>query len=516
MKVSMGLFPKNNTNYSYNQNNQKSIHYVSAPSNFVSLYDTKGIKFQGRTKFFTLTDIHQYADRHCKLVNKVLKASLGNKKVILIDNGDLFKGIYPKKSLMNTYVEAKKANPDLEIIFNIGNNDPGYDTNDRNLFKKFVKNMNNAGIHVLSSNIFEKATGKRPVGIKPFTIIERDNDKLMYVGFSVNTFGKEVSGMHSRDAVEMLEEMAPALKETVQKENVKGIVFLVHDGPDVIAKLKNKAKDIGMQVKFAIGGHVHYPYADIKNNIFMPAPFGESMTALDLYINNHEISELENLRNINSKDLGLGIFKNKIERVNKQEDYYTPIAKSVKKLDFIWDDVHLLKPSELGTFYADGIKDISNSEIGIVPKAWIYEAFPYKPNDSVNKMDILTSLSQPVKPIYQIKVTPDELMSIYQDQMNLKTRLLESSQNVSIGIKDKKINQIIINGESLFDKNGKAINPERKIVAAIDYFTVKDMDIDKKALTQTMYDGVVENFKRIENKYKSDDKYPTSGLLNMN
>lgn len=513
MKVSMTLYQKNNINYSNNHKKQTSNHYVNESSNFVSLYDTKGLNFKGRTNFFTLTDIHQYADRHCKLVNKVLEASLGNKKVVLIDNGDLFKGIYPKESLMNTYVEAKKANPDLEIIFNVGNNDPGYDSNDRNLFKKFIKNMNNAGIHVLSSNIFEKSTGKRPVGIKPFTVIERDNDKLMYVGFSVNTFGKEVSGMHSKDAVEMLEEMAPTLRNTIKKENVKGVVFLVHDEPDVIAKLKNKAKDIGLPVEVAIGGHVHYPYADVKNNIYMPAPFGESMTAFDVYINNREISKLENLRNINSKNLELGIFEDKINRVNKQEDYYTHIAKSVKKLDFIWDDVHLLKPSELGTFYADGIKNISDSEIGIVPKAWIYEAFPYKPNDSVNKMDILTSLSQPIKPIYQIKVTPDELKSIYQDQMNLKTRLLESSQNVSIGINDKKIHQIIINGEPLFDKNGKAINPERKIVAAIDYFTVKDMDIDKKELPQTMYDGVVENFKKIENIYKSDDKYPTSGLI---
>lgn len=493
-----------------NFNNNKNYSKNETPSQTINIQTNypKEINFKGITKIFALTDIHQYADRHCKLVNEVLKNSQENQNVVILDNGDLFKGIYPKDAVINTYIEAKKSNPELEIVFNIGNNDPGYDVKDRNLFYQFVNDMN-----VLSANIFDKTTGKRPIGIKPYTIIERDNDKMMYIGFSVNTFDKEVPNMVSKDPIEILDKLAPEIKQTVKDENIKGIVFLVHDELATITKLKDKARELGLDVKFAIGGHVHYPYEDKINNIFMPEPFGKSLTTFELNFNSDKNVFPENLSKTDVKNCNLGIYSSKIDKINARENYYTPIAKSVKELDFIWDDIHLLRPSELGTFYADGIKDITNSEIGIVPKGWIYDKFPYKPNDTINKMDILTYLPQPIKPIYQIKVTPNELKDIYQIQMDSKNRIMESSQNVVIGMKDKKITQIFIDGKPLFDEKGNAINPQRKIITAIDYFTVKDLEIDKQKSSLTMYDGIVSNLKKLEKFFKENEKYPISGLI---
>ena len=469
--------------------------------------------FQGRTYINVLTDIHQYADKHCQLVNRVLEQSVGNRNTVLLDNGDLFKGIYPKSALIGTYNEAKKRNPNLEIVFNVGNNDPGYDSNDRQIFYNFVNDLNRNNIHVISSNIYDKATGKRPKGIEPYTIIERDGDKLMYLGFSADEFTQNVTGMESKKAVDVLTEMAPKLKNVIDSEKIKGIVLMVHDGPEIIANLTNKAKELGLKVLMALGGHVHYPYENEQNKIYMPEPFGASMLSFNINLHDQgDITEFSH-KKVDSKGLDFGIFKQKINSVNEQEGYYKPIAKSVMDLGFIWDDEHLLKPSELGTFYADGIKNLAQTEIGIVPKGWIYYNFPYKENDYINKMDILTAFSQPVKPIFKITVSPKTLKDLYQSQLSTCNRLLESSQNMGITIENNQIKQIYIDNEPLLDENGNALNPDRRIVAAIDYFTVKDMDIDKRALSETMYDGIVDNFKNIENKYHKEDRYPLPNVL---
>lgn len=469
--------------------------------------------FKGKTDIRAITDIHQYADRQCRLLNQVYLDSLKGKNTVLLDNGDLFKGIYPKSVVTNTYNELKKLNPNLEIVFNVGNNDPGYDANDRHNFYDFVKNLNKDNIHIISSNIYDKATGNLPNGIKPYTVIERDGDKLMYLGFSVDEFTQNVTGMSSKNPVDVLSDMSPTLRNVIDNEKIRGIILMVHDGPETVAKLKDKAKELGLKVIMALGGHVHYAYENDSERIYLPEPFGTSMLSFDINFNKQgDVSGFSH-KQVRSNDLGLGIFKEKIDAINEKEGYYKPLAKSVIGLDFVWDKEHLLKPSELGTFYADGIKNIAQTEIGIVPKGWIYYAFPYKENDWVNKMDILTAFSQPVKPIFKIIISPETLKGLYQSQLSKRNRLLESSQNMGIIIEDNQVKQIYIHNEPLLDGNGLAINPNRKIVAAIDYFTVKDMDIEKYALKETMYDGIVDNFKRMANEYHEGDRYPLPKVI---
>ena len=518
MKISKVKAVKQNFLKSSTTKDKKSLLSQSQNSivNYLSIYNTKGLNFKGTTNFFALTDIHQSAEKHCRMVNEALNMQNSGKQVVLLDNGDLFKGIYPKQALLDTYKEAKESNPNIEIIFNIGNNDFGYDKNDRELFKGFVQGLNKVGGHIISANIFNKETNERPKGIEPFALIERDGDKLIYVGFAPDVFSKKVSGMKSIKPAEALEQIAPEIKKTIEDEHqkgsdVKGLVFLVHDGPETIKELKQKADELGFNVKFAIGGHLHYSMIDMDENIFMPEPFAESMLAFDIDFDSQN-PKIKDLRTIKSMDCETGIFTDKINEINAQEEYYKPIAKSVMDLNFVYDKENIRKPSELGTFYADGIRNISHAEIGIVPKAWIYKTMKYKPNGYVNKMEILTALSQPVKPIFKIKVTPDTLKAIYQKQLNAKGRLLESSQNVSIGLNGTEVKQISINGVPLFDENGNPLEPERKIVAAIDYYTVINMDIEKEQLPQTMYDGFVENLKVIEQNYTNKDKYPTAHL----
>src|SRR3989339_1552560 len=106
------------------------------------------LSFKGTTDIFALTDSHQHTDDKCRLLSKVLEKAQLHKNVLVLDNGDLFKGIYPRRLEVKSYLKLKELNPDLEIIINVGNNDPGYNSKQREFFKQAVKNLNDKGIHV--------------------------------------------------------------------------------------------------------------------------------------------------------------------------------------------------------------------------------------------------------------------------------------------------------------------------------------------------------------------------------
>ena len=168
--------------------------------------------------------------------------------------------------------------------------------------------------------------------------------------------------------------------------------------------------------------------------------------------------------------------------------------------------------SQLGTMYADGIKAISNSKIGFVPKSWMYDTLPKK-DGYITKLDILLSCPQPYRHIVQLKMTPDELKRFYQYDIDKKSRLFDASQNFGIVLdKNNQIKQIHINGKGLFDSNGKAKDPKRIITIAIDGHTAGHLDCEQNELDLKMYDGVVHGLKQLEKVGDKDFVYPTAKL----
>lgn len=471
------------------------------------------LNFLGTTKFYSFTDIHQNADKHCKLINGILKFAKKNKNVVVLDNGDIFKGIYPKKSIVDNYLVAKKINPDIEFVYNVGNNDPGYDSIDKKVFHEYVKKLNDANVHVISANIVDENTGRPIPGIKPYTVIERDGDKLLYTGFVVNKIVQRTSGMASKDVIQSFRNIADEIKAVMKKEHCKGFVILLHDTESIALRLKEEAAKYNLFPEFIIGGHVHHPYINPDKKIYYPEPFGASMLNLDLKINDRE-HKISKVKEIPSFNYGLGVFKKDILSTQKEEGYFKPIARSITELGYNYEEKYGMEATELGTFYADGIKKVSNSDVGLVPKSWIYDTFPKKTDGYVNKMDILISLPQPFKSIKQLNITSEELKRICQDQINYKNRIFEASQNFEMELNsNREVVQIKIDGKPLFDENGKPINPKRKFKVAIDYNTLKGQNYDGKDLDLMMYDGIVQNFKTIEKTMKENEHYPISKII---
>ena len=468
--------------------------------------------FCGRTSFYTITDMHQNADKHCKYVNTLIEIAKDNNNVVLLDNGDIFKGIYPKASLLNTYSRAKSISPNLEIIYNVGNNDPGYRDTDHEIFREYLKILNQAGIHVISANVIDERTGKIPEGIKPYVIINRDGDNLMYVGFVVNKIRQDFADMSTVDEADALTRIAPELKSKMKENNCKGLVMLVHDEENIALKLKQKAEELGLNPEFIIGGHVHHTYTDNENRIYYPEPFGLSMSHFYLDIDKDK-HKLKMNTPVLPENCDLGIFDKEIKEVQKLEEYDKRIAKSVIELKHNYQPQYSMTHNELGTFYADAIKNITGCEIGLVPKSWIYDTLPKKNDGYITKMDILKSFPQPFSNIVKINLTPDELKKLIQNDIDKKHRIYESSQNMSFELNkfDNQIKQITINGKDLFDINGIALEPNRKIKIAIDYFSIRNRGYLTEETEYSMYDGIVNQLKMIE-KAHNKGRYPVSNI----
>ncbi len=471
------------------------------------------VQFLGKTNFYAFTDVHQNAEKHCKMIWDIMQQPDKDKTVIL-DNGDIFKGLYPKYTMMRTYAKAKQTAPKLEIVYNIGNNDPGFMENDRVLFRKYLEILNKSGVKTISANIIDEKTGKIPDGISPYAIVERDGDKLLYVGFVVNKIRQSFAGMATTDPVTALEKLAPELKHVMEENNCKGMVMMVHDTEDSAYKLKQKAKELGFNPEFIIGGHVHHSYRDDKEKVFYPEPFALSMLSFCLNIdkNGHN---LENLTEIFSDDCELGMFSNEIERAKDNEKFDEKIAKSLTQFNHRYQDEYKMEYSQLGTLYANGIKDLTGSDIGLVPKPWIYDTLPKK-DGYITKLDILLSCPQPFRNIAQMELTPAELRKLYQYDIDKKSRLFEASENFKLTLDESnKIKQIEIDGKPLFNSDGYAIEPDKTIKVAIDYHTADSSNFEYKEIRKSMYDGIVYELKKAEKELTENQPYPTATLIRI-
>ena len=141
--------------------------------------------FGGITKIYAIADSHQETRKTSTFLSKILHESKDENNVLLLNCGDIFKGIYPKQLEKDCYIKMKEAKPDLEMVMTLGNNDFGFNKESVDFLIETVKNFASKGIHTVCANIFD-TTGKRPEWLKPYTIVERDGDRNFVTGFCID------------------------------------------------------------------------------------------------------------------------------------------------------------------------------------------------------------------------------------------------------------------------------------------------------------------------------------------
>lgn len=268
-----------------------------------SEYQCKNLSFRGTTRIYAITDSHQQTRDKCALLSKVIEDAKKNHNVLTLDCGDLFKGIYPRELEVESYLQIKKMLPNLEIVINIGNNDPGYNKESFDYFKKSMKQLTNSGIHVISANISDKNTNEAIEGIKPYAVIKRDGDRILVTGFCINNLSQTTYGVRSEDPKKVLE----GLKQTILDEKPDGLIIMNHDWFTKSEELINFAKKQGLNVDLLIGGHEHDEFAPNKEEkIYYPHAFNKSMYKFDLVMGKGS-NRLENIEIYKNKDLNIDI-----------------------------------------------------------------------------------------------------------------------------------------------------------------------------------------------------------------
>ncbi len=414
------------------------------------------------TNIYAITDSHQESRNLSRLLSGIYSKQKDSVEPFLVlDCGDLFKGIYDKDLSVNAYLKLKKLLPQAQIFITLGNNDFGFKKADFEYLKNTIERFENAGINVICANISPKLTQK-------YKIIELGEHKILLTGFCINNSCAKKFNCELLTPNDTFKELITSIKEDYDK-----IIVLNHHWYTYSNCLKNFAKENGINIDLIIGGHEHSPIpADYENNIFYPYSFARSMYTMTLG------TKIDNIKEISVNDIEfIPEFEAPILEYEKETRLKEPIAKRVLNLTKCYSD-----PCPLGTFISDTMKKIGKTDIAFHSTG--FTMYPLRLSDSevITKYDFEQVICAATT-IETTEITVSQLKEVFENAVTFRmlkdrgnSRFLQCSQNVTITCKgnktDKtcKIIQININNKELLDKNQNPINPERKFSLTLDSY----------------------------------------------
>lgn len=436
-------------------------------------YSNINPSFKGLTKIYAIADTHQETRKTAAFLSKVLKDSIKEKNVLLLHSGDIYKGIYPRELERDCYVKMKEANPDLEMVMTIGNNDFGFNAEGFNYLVDTIKEFYSKGIRTVCANIFE-TTGKRPSWLKPYTIVERDGDRNFITGFCIDKLGNQgQNGIVPKNQKEVIEELIQAIK----REKPDNVIILNHDYMPSSQELVKYCKDRGINVDVVIGGHDHFPVMpDNELHIYHPKAYAESMYKMNL-VNKNGKKSLKDVEVINNENLELSDnFSKSIETYEKESGLLDNIG--VRTLNLTKD---YSNPCPLGSFLADNMKETANADIGFFSTGFILRPLKYEKGVGITNYDFKKTMVAET-PIKTVELTTAEIKEVFDNALRNRgygssnPKFLQCSNNIKIIGQDNpvqqcyEIKQILIDGKPILDSNGTPIITSKRYKCVMDSY----------------------------------------------
>ena len=478
--------------------------------------------FRGTTKIYAISDSHQETRKTSAFLSKILDESKRNKNVLFLNCGDIFKGIYPKTMERDCYLKLKEANPDIEMVMTLGNNDFGFNKDGLDYLIDTVKTFSDKGIKTVCANIFDK-DGNRPDWLKPYTIIERDGDRTFVTGFCIDNINTAKYGIIPKKQDEVLDEIC----ENIKQEKPDNVVILNHDYMPVSKEIIEKCKKNGVDVDIIIGGHDHeFVQPDRALNIYYPQSFCDSMYQMNI-TNSHGKKTVNNVKMV--KNEGLEIkpeFENELNDYEEKTGLLDDIAPYTLNLTKFYS-----KPCSLGSFLADAMKDSAKSDIAFFSTGFLMKPMLYKPDKNITNYEFQKTMIADT-PIKTVNLSAKELKEVFQHSLekngygSSNPKFLQCSNNIKLQGKDNPkenrwdLKQIYINDEPILDNNGNPLNDKKTFSCAIDSYiaeggqgfsTIQQKDkqnvlIDNKPIK---INEVLRNaLQSAPNKYEKGSDYP--------
>ena len=446
--------------------------------------------FSGTTAIRAVTDSHQEARAESQFLSKISKEAKKQNNILLLNCGDLFCGVYSRDLMSDLYLQFKKSNPNVEVVMTIGNNDPissrdKYAPKDpfdkRNgiqFFKDTIKEFEDNGINVVCANVVDKDTRKCPEWVKPYTVVERDGDRIFVTGFCIDRLPNKALNIDVINQTEAFD----MLKSAIGEEKPDSIIVLNHDYTNTSKKLFDYAKEQGIKIDLIVGGHDHdNPKSDPEINLYSPKCFSKSMFEMDLQIKNN-VKRLMNIREVESGDLPVSSeYESLLNTYESESGILEKVAPHTLNLPKLY-----AHPGSLGTFIADGIKDMSESDVAFFASNVVKVPLYYQDGADILNYDtrkIITFDSTVQQADLSVDELKEVLTSAFENRLKLgeqNARFLQCSSNLRIvgegNSKDKSyfIKQIYLNVEALLDEKGESIDKSKKITCAFDNYIPTD------------------------------------------
>lgn len=417
------------------------------------------------TTIYAITDSHQESRNLSRLLSEIYNVEKDNSKpCIILDAGDLFKGIYDKDMSVNAYLKIKELLPNSEIILTIGNNDFGFIKKDFEYLKKTVEKFHQSGISVVCANLTDSKTNLPIENIKKYKILDINGERILITGFCLDNSCAKKFKCELAPPEQCFIDLINSITEQFDK-----IVVLNHHWYTYSKSLLDFANSKGVKIDLIIGGHEHSPIPpDYENNIYYPLSFARTMYKIS---NTIEQIPLEKCNFIPQLELP-------IIEYERQTRLKAPLANRVLNLTKCYSDA-----CPLGTFISDEMKRLGNTDIAFHSTG--FTMYPLRLEDSkyVTRYDLERVMCNTDATIETIEITVEQLKKVFENAAEFRmlknqgnAKFLQCSQNIEIQGRGNKqdntyeIFQISINGEKLLDKTHNPIDSKRKFTCTIDPF----------------------------------------------
>lgn len=477
------------------------------------------------TNIYAITDSHQEARNLSGLLSGVYSFEKNNNKpFILLDCGDLFKGIYDKNLCIDTYIEFKNKLPNANIFITLGNNDFGFNQDNFEYLKQTIKSFESNGIHFVCANLKESGTKSYSNLVQRYKILEINDEKILITGFCLNTSVMKNFGLEFEDAKISILNLLESIDEKYDR-----IFVLNHHWYPYSKELYEFCKTKGIKIDLIIGGHEHSRIEpDYERNIYYPLSFARSLYKMNL-------NNIEQIKEYSVSDFEvIPEFEEKIHKYEKETHLFEPIAKRVLNLVKWYSE-----PCALGTFISDNMKRVGQTDIAFHSTGFTMYSLKTGESNIITKYDFEKVICAST-PIVKIKINTQQLKEVFENatlkrmyKNNGNSRFLQCSGNIRITGKgnpdDKtyKIMQIEINGEKLLDQNQNPINKTREFSCTIDEFIskgeqgysvlkdIKSEKILKNGKAVQMNQLLLDSLKLAQDKYLPNSEYPHFELIDL-
>ena len=480
---------------------------------------------------FALTDSHQEARKLCTLFSGIIaRATKGGKNTLICDGGDLFKGIYERELCVASYITLRRLLPEAKIVFALGNNDFGFNSENMEFLKHTSDRFNKANIHVICANLKDTETGRCPKWVDPYILLDIGGKKIMVTSFCINYIKLHKYNLHLEDIADTFTGMI----DTIKHISPDALIVINHALRNSSAAIWNIAQEHNLRLDLIIGGHEHSEIApDPEHNTYYPLAFSRNMLRFDMKFANNVASAVCT-EIISSKIEPLNpIFESPLTAFENAAGLNIPVAPSTLDLPRSYSEF-----SPLGSFTTDQMRIAAGADIALLSTGYLVHALRYEPNKMLTMYNIERVFSAQT-PVQTMLLSPKTLKAVFNNAVRFRytqlygnSRFLQCSHNISLICRKNtdnfgEIKQILINGEPILDENAEPLHPEDEYLCALDPFIGSgeigyDMlrALPKETLLKNnqlvrIKDLILYAVKEAANKYPKGSTYPCARLIDL-